>query len=275
MDLYTSVDYKQCLRSRLQELKSKKSHWTFRRLADHLGLQSTYLSKVMNSDQHHLSDDDLFSICKILQFLPLEIEYIQLLKDHQTTSNSDRKTILKVRLEKLQKDQSLDVDVKKATSSVFNNEVDYLLNPTCVLIHVALMSATLKKDVRVLGTKLGIKTQKLKEYLKILELNNLIKIDPYDPWKINSVTHWRTHFHRDHPLVRTSQNLIRQMSLTRLSQTPEDEKQSLNFTFTLDQKNFEKVKTEFQSFLKKIESISKSSLHDEVYQMNFDLFKWL
>ena len=275
MALYTSTNYKDILRARLFSLKQKKANWSFKRIAEHLDIQYTYFSKVMNSDHHHFSDDDLFAIGKFLQFTAAEIDFLQSLKSFTTTTNADRKNVLKVKIERFQKDKSLDVDEQRSSSSAFSNEVEYLLNPLCVVIHVALMSKTLNKDVRALAPKLGIKLPKLREYLKILEKNGLLKQDPQDPWSISEVKNWRTHFHRDHPLVRTSQNLIRQLALSRMSLISEEEKQSLNFSFTMDTQGFEKLKIEFKTFLKSAEAISKSSQHSEVYQMNFDLFKWL
>ncbi len=37
----------------------------------------------------------------------------------------------------------------------------------------------------------------------------------------------------------------------------------------------EKLKKEFQIFLKKAEEISRASRHNEVYHLGFDLFRWL
>lgn len=275
MDILDYDDYKQAIQDRILSLKKKKSSWTFKKIAAHLEMQATYFSKVFHSDSHHFSDDDLFKIGKILQLSLDEIDFLLLLKSHETCNNTDRKNNLKIKIEKIQKEKPLNTDVINKSSMAFNNEVDYLLNPLCVLIHVALMSEVIRQDPRQLATKLGLKIQKLKEYLNILKLNELIQTDINNPWNITHVKHWRTHFHRDHPLVRTSQNLMRQMSLSRLSQTSEDEKQSLNFTFTLDAEAFEKTKQEFQLFIKKVENISKTSRHNEVYQMNFDLFKWI
>lgn len=275
MDVYQSESYRELIKDRLRSLKTKKTSWTFKKIAEHLGLQATYLSKVMNSKNFHLSEDSLYGICKVLRFHPKEIDYILLLRSMETAQNLDRKREIKVKVERLRSEQELDVDVRKSSSEVFSNELEYLLDPICVLLHVSLMSENLRKDVRQLGAKLGLKTQQLKAYLKTLERNNLIKLDPHDSWVVLKVETWRTHFHRDHPLVRVSQNLLRQQSLSRLSQIDEEEKHSLNFTFTFDSDGFEALKKEFQSFLKKAESLSKISRHTEVYQMNFDLFKWL
>lgn len=275
MDVFESDSYRFLVRERMKFLRQKKSSWTFKKMADHLGLQATYLSKVMNSDSAHLTEDALYSVCKVLQFSPQETDYAILLRSFEVTSNTERKRYLKAQIDRLRHEKALDVDVKKRSSAALSNELEYLLDPMVVLLHVSLMSDTLRKDVRQLGSKLGIKVQKLKENLKILERNQLVKLDPHDPWNVTHVEVWRTHFHRDHPLVRVSQNLMRQQALSRLSQTSEEEKHSMNFTFTFDKNSFEKLKIEFQNFLKKAEGLSKNSKHDEVYQMNFDLFKWL
>ena len=43
----------------------------------------------------------------------------------------------------------------------------------------------------------------------------------------------------------------------------------------MDQPGFMRIKEEFQIFFKKIEQIAMESKDEQVYQLNFDLFKWI
>ena len=146
---------------------------------------------------------------------------------------------------------------------------------TVLILSAALTSEPLRNDVRALAPKLGLRVPQLRDLLRILERNDLIRLEPEDPFHVVKVFNRRTHFAKDHPLMRTHQSLFKNMILARLATTPEDEKQSMLATFTMDAPSFGELKKEFQIFLKKAEDISRRSRHDEVYQLSFDLFKWL
>ncbi len=91
MDTFSHDNYKDILKVRLKELKTRKRFLTFRRVADHLNLQATYLSKVLNNEAHHLSEDDLYSACKLLEFLGEETEYILFAAQFFCLPKADRK----------------------------------------------------------------------------------------------------------------------------------------------------------------------------------------
>lgn len=273
MDVYSYTDYKPLLKDRMKDLRARGGTWTFRRLAGHLRLQPTYLSKVLNNESSHLSEDDLWTACKTLDFFPEEIEYALLLRSRATATQSERRQDLSLRIEKKRDERKLNAET--ASSSVLTNEMDYLLNPLCLVLSAALASETLRRDVRALAPKLGLRLPQLRDLLRVLERNDRIRLDPDDPFHVLKVHSRRTHFPKGHPLLRTHQTLFKNMILSRLATTPEDEKQSLLVTFTMDAASFAALKKEFQAFLKTAEEISKRSRHDEVYQLSFDLFRWL
>jgi len=275
MDVFSQDDYKQILKLRLKELKTRRRSLSFKKVADYLGVQATYLSKVLNHDSHHLAEDDLYSTCRQLEFLGEETDYILLLRTHAVCTRPERKKELSAKLDRLKNERKLNTDSKNLHSSALTNEMEYLFTPHLLIFHVALMSKALRKDPRAVGSRLGLKASDVKAILKNLERMDLVKLNPEDPFDVQEVERWRAHFHKDHPLMRVGQNMLRQVAQTRLQSTPEEEKHSLNFTFTMDQPGFDDLKKEFQVFLKKAEEISRKSRHSEVYQLNFDLFRWI
>lgn len=275
MDIYFYDNYKTIIQERLKEPQVKKRNWNFRKLALHLEVQPTYLSRVMNHEDIHLSEDDLYAICKVLEFFPEEADYILLLRSYATAKRAERKKELFNKYESLRAQRKLNASEAEFSSSRLNNEMEYLLNPLCVILQVALSSETIKKEIASLPSKLGIKLNQMKDYLKILERVGIFKLAPQNPLKILEVQKRQVHFHREHPLMRTHQQLLKELSQARLSLVPEEEKQSFMATFTMNAEGFEKLKKEFQIFLKKAEQVSKESRHTEVYQLSFDLFKWL
>ena len=275
MDVFSYQDYKPLLKDRIKEIRQRKKNWSFKKLADHLKIQSTYLSKIINSDKHHLSEEDLWLACKTLDFHPEEQDYILLLRSHTTCQKSERRQLLAQKIESLQAERKLQAEARQMSASSLTNEMDYLLNPLCVLLYVALGSEHLRKDIRQIGSSLGVRIPLLRDLLRILERNSLVGLDPTDPLRVTKVHSRRTHIPKDHPLMRTHQGLFKNMMQSRLAMTPEEEKQSLLATFTMDERGFEDLKKEFNVFLKKAEEISKKSTHQNVFQINFDLFKWI
>ncbi|WP_413290021.1 TIGR02147 family protein [Bdellovibrio sp. HCB337] len=275
MDVFAESNYKEILKLRLKELKTRRRSLSFKKVADYLGVQATYLSKILNQDSHHLAEDDLYSTCRLLEFLGEETDYILLLRTHAVCTRAERKKELAAKIDRLKNERKLNADSQQLQSSAITNQMEYLFTPHLLIFHVALMSDTLRKDPRGIGARLGLKVPEVRELLKKLERMELVKLDPEDAFEILEVEKWRTHFHKDHPLMRVGQNLLRQVAQTRLQTTPESEKHSMNFTFTMDANGFDDLKKEFQVFLKKAEEISRKSRHSEVYQLNFDLFRWV
>ncbi len=153
--------------------------------------------------------------------------------------------------------------------------MEYLFSPNILILHVALMSQTLREDTRVLGQRLGLRASELKNNLKTLERLRLSKIRSARSLLVTHVERWRAHFTKRSSTHARGTKSLRQLCQSRIATTPEEEKHALNFTFTMDTQGFDSLKKEFQVFLKKAEEISIKSRHTEVYQLNFDLFKWL
>jgi DNA-binding Xre family transcriptional regulator len=276
MDIFANDLYKESITLRLKELQIHKKSLSLRKLANIVGIQYTYLSKVMNSKSIHLNEDDLYVLCMYLEFFPDEIDFILLQRSYETSAQGERKRILYNKIEKLKRERSLNADVKSVpSSSSIIKEMEYLFNPLCILIHVGLSSKKIRADTRQFCSKLGISAQQLKNILKILERNDLIRLSDDDPFLVTEVLQKRSHFSKEHPLTRVHQNLMKIELLQRLQHISESEKHSFLATFTMDQEGFKQIKDEFQLFLKKAEQISAKSLHDGVYQLSFDLFRWV
>jgi hypothetical protein len=149
-----------------------------------------------------------------------------------------------------------------------------LLDPICVLVHVALFISKYKKDPLQLCSLLGISKEKLKHELQVLNNCTYIVLGK-SPFDVQSVSAKAPHFGREHALTRTHQAALKTALMTRLGQTSEESKESFIVTFTMDEKGFKAAKEEFGEFIKKIQTIYKSARHERLYQLNFDLLEWL
>ena len=83
------------------------------------------------------------------------------------------------------------------------------------------------------------------------------------------------HYSKDHPLMRAHQQLLKTLCTAQLLKLSEGEKTNFMVTFTGSPEAFEEVQKEFLRFLERVQKLSQGKNHEEMYQMNFDLFKWV
>lgn len=272
-DLYSFSDYKTLLKARLHFLRKKKASLSWRNIAEKIPMQATYLSKALNDKKTHLSEDDLFRICRWLDLKIGEIEFVLLLRSENMTNEKDRKEFLIQRIQDLKKKRVLSTDYTSAEIQELTNEMSYLLDPISVLVHVALFVPKYKKDPLLLCSQLGIAQAKLKKSLEILSKCDYVQLGKL-PFSVTSVNTKSPHFGREHPFTRTHQAAIKSSLLFRLTQTSEEKKESFVATFTMDDKGFDASRKAFEDFIKKIHAISSASKDEKLFQLNFDLLEW-
>lgn len=272
LDLYTTDDYRNIIKSRVKELKGSRPHLTLRWLAEKIPLQYTYLSKALNHDTAHLSEDHLFRISKYLEFLPDETDYLLLLRARAVTQDDQRREFLDRRLGEIQRQRSVRADYTMSSSDL-NKELRYLFNPLCTIVYTALFIEDYKRAPQRLCSHLGISANKLKEVLEALEENGFLELGA-SAFEIKEVKSRYPHFGKEHPLMRTHQMALKSQMLARFNQTTESDKEGFNATFTMDEEGAKQVKNLFQDFIKKVQEVSFASQANHVYQLNFDFLRW-
>jgi len=277
-DFFEFQEYKEALRDRIREVKQKNPSMTLRKLADLIPVQYTYLSKVLNQDGFHLSEDQLFVLGRGLKLGDEEMDFLFLLRSFAVSQDSDRKQKLLSRIESLRRKRNLNVKAKIASTEKLTADVAYLLNPLAVVVHVALSNEILRKNPDRLCSQLSISMKQLKQILKSLAVNDLIDLES-DQLHVSAVRQYQYHLDKDHPLMRIHQSLLKTAALSRMSLIEEEAKQSIMVTFTASHEVYEQMKVEFQKYLKRVETLVRSSDrprdHQQVYHLNFDLFRWL
>ena len=255
---YQELNYKKILKLQIKEKQKTTKSFSLKKVAEMIPVQYTYLSKVLNQEGADLNEDHLFSVCRILGFRHEETEFIINLRAWSLAQDLDRKKFLYGKLETQRKQKKLNAEHESIDQAKLNNEYGYLLNPLCVVVHIAMTSQILRKNPSILCTRLGLSQKQLKEILKTLAINDLIDLS-VDGLNVKAVKKMQLHLGRNHPLMRVHQNLLKTAILNRLNQTGEEEKHSFMATFTLDAKSFSEIKDEFQTFVKKVEGIATRS----------------
>lgn len=267
--IYDHTDYKHVIRERVKDLKRTKAKFSLQYMSEVLNIQYTFLSKVMNSVNHQLNEDQIFTLGYALEFLDDEVEYFLLLRSHQSTANKLRKGFLFQKISAFQKRHSLSLNTAKNTQSDFSDDMRYLMDYQALVVHAALSIKNIQKNPQILGSFLGLDQSRVKEILILLDRMGRIEYDI----KLGTVTKLlqaRMHFGKDHPLTRTHQ-LVMKTSMNQLSFTKsEDKKENLFVTFTTDAVGFEKIKKQIKIFTSEVQKITMDHKHSGVYQLNLD-----
>jgi uncharacterized protein (TIGR02147 family) len=267
--VYSYSDYKLLIKDRVRDLRKNSPKYSMQFLAQELEIQNTFFSKVMNSDQHHLNEDQTFKIGLTLKFIHDEIDYLQLLRSYQASQDKSRQQYLYQRITKIQKSQALSANSVEPSRSSFDEDVRYLMDYYAVSIHVALWIKDFKENPEMLARYFSISANKVFEILKLLDRMGKIEYDSAER-KVKKVIASRTHFGKDHPLTRTHQ-LIMKTYLNQISLNKEEEqKENFFATFTTDQEGFKKIKQQIKDFISQVQATSFAGQHRGLYQLNVD-----
>lgn len=274
MDLYEHTNYKTIIKNRVQELKKTKPAVSLRNIASKIPIQYTYLSKALNEEKAHLNEDHIFTIGQILDFVPEEIDYLLLCRAHDLSTDTSRKKLLFSRIEKLRREKQMNVPVVEPSTANLLREMSYLFDPLCMVVHLALEVPSIRKNPLTLCSHLGISANHVKEILRKIARCNYIELDESN-FTVTKIINAKMHFGREHVLTRTHQNILKTAIGAQLTKTAEENKHSYLATFNGDERCYELIKDEFQTFMKKVEKIVSTSKFEKVYQISFDFFPWV
>jgi hypothetical protein len=271
LDIYSELDYKSAIRTRMKELSASGKAITLKEIARRIPVQYTYLSRVLKSDDKHLGDDHLFTLCTLLEFIPEDIEYLMALRSEATTTNLRRKGYLQNRIAHIRESKKL-----KALMPEFegqSKETEYLFEPLCVVVHVSLGIEEYRKNPYRLCSGLGITRSRLKEILG--KLRNVGFVELADDGMVSRVHRAHLHYSPQHPLMRAHQNFLRTACLSYLSRTDEEDRHSFMVTFSSDDNAFHEIKEAFRAYIQQVERRVVDAKNVHTYQIMFDLFKWM
>ena len=274
MALYEESDYKTAVRHRVKELSTSRKPLTLKRLAERIPIQYTYLSKALNDEKTHLSEDALFALAHLLEFYPEEVDYLFLLRAHATAARPERKQHLLGKIRQIQKAHKLNASIQDFSQSQWMQEMGYLFDPLSVVVHVAMSIKELRADPRKLCPALGIDAVRLQEILRKLAQLDFIELS--EDGRVEKMLKGHIHYGTGHPLMRVHQHIIRTFAAAKIITTPEQEKHNFMATFSGTPEIFEKIKEAFQRFVKDVEKLAIASpQRKHLYQIQFDLFRWL
>lgn len=274
MNIFEFNSYREVIKASIEESKrfsGKKI--TYQELAENLRIQKSYFSKVMAGNAE-LSRDQAFLYTQHFNFNDLDREYFELLVELERTSLKDYRKILSKKVKKLQHQntQSLKYLKEKTGKQLTSDQLQrYYLLPETQLIHLSLGLPVIQKDPSVLKNIFGVSEEILTNCINTLKELDLIE----DDGDLIKTKRSNMHLNNGSEFFHQWHTQFKLKSLEKLKSLSSEDKYNFLVTFSSKEKDKEKIRIEFLNFIKKVESIVKKSEKENLYQMNFDLFKWI
>lgn len=273
MNIFDEKNYKTLIKQLVKEIAETRPAINLKFLAEKIPLQYTYLSKCLNDDSSHLNEDHLYKICHVLGLDKLSIEYIMLLRTKATSTSEERLAYIDNKIKHIRTEHYMKANPLRGTHVEMPAELKYLLDPFAMIVHMALdIPDFAEQPLRICG-KLALTEERLEQILVLLEKNDLIERSK-DSKSVTQVK--RNHFHitTDHPLSGVNHSLLKDQSHAHFVKTERKHKQSLAVTFSSDPKIVQQVQDEFNLFIQKVENIATKAKPKNLYQLNFEFFRW-
>ncbi len=271
MSVFRETNYKKVLKTRLKEESLKRPSLNLKKIAKTIRIQYTYLSKVMNSDYIHLSEDHLYEMGNVLNFLTDEMEYVLLLRNYEASQSMKRKEYLKSKILYMRNKKEVYAQIEELEIS--QKDIEFLLSPLHWIIYFILGVPSYRENPKTIARVLGISQSQLEIGLQTLKKLSLIEVEK-NIYHILRINKHHFHYNVQHPLTRVHQQMLRSFCDTQLLKLSEEQKKRFMVTFNADEKIFLEIQEKFSSFLRSIEKRVLVAPNLKTYQMNFELFEW-
>lgn len=272
MNIYEYSSIPDIITNFKNEQRLKGNPVTLEKIAHQIRIQKSYLSKVMKSEAI-LNKDQAYELASFMQLDETQRDYIFLLIDHFKAGNKNFRDELKGKIKTIQTQNTQTKNyISKHSFDESNSDFQkYYLKPEMQLVHLGFALNKYQKEPELLKFELGINQADFQDILLTLESLELIEVKKDRIKLIKS----NLHLSNESPLFNQWSILFKLKSIEWLKRLESDEKYNFNVTFSASDKDREQIRIEFMSFIKKVENIVKNSTSKNLYQLNFDLFKWL
>lgn len=272
MQLSAPHNYKEFIRSRVKSYKKERGEMTLKKLASLVPMQYTFLSKVLNEEEAHLSPGHLYAISTILELSPVEKDYVFLLRDYEAATHLDLKRHLASKVDRFYKEKIIQAKFEGGISAL-STEVNYLLEPLAILTHLYLMAEPYREDPKRIARELSITFDQVKQIIQELAALGFVELDE-EGFKVLRVIEKRIHYSPTHPLIKQHQKMMRIFCASEIEKIPAHRKKSFLLSFASDEETYRKIEEKLAKFISDVNALVQESKTEKFYQVNLDLFPW-
>lgn len=272
MKIYEFSTYQNYINAYIEHEKSLYNKVTYQKLAEIMRIQKSYLSKVMSGNAS-INKDQGYLLGQFIGLSEEEMSFLFLLIDFEKCAlvelqNKLRDQIKTIQIQQTQSDKYIDKTKNELTSEEIQ---EYYLLPENQLIHLALSIAKYQENTELLRSDLRINRDTFSKSLKILQKLNLIELTS------KKVKLLKSNLHLEHssPFFHQWKTQMALKSIEWIKGLETKDKYNFTVSFTSDEQAKEKIRIEFLNFLKRVETLVSKAPSESLYQLNFDLHKWI
>jgi len=269
MLVYSVRSYREFLLGALREKKAVNPKHSSAWLADQIGVQRSYLSRVLKGGAS-LNPDQIYAAGKALHLNREEREYLLLLLEIDRSANEERRKELEADRDRLQAKKTAAGPYLKRQPVVPQEAAyaEYYSQPLCPIVHMHLTIPKYLERPMLLKEQLGLSAEALTIVLNILERCGIIGIEGKGYRLILPVLHTT-----GSRLSRLYATQFRLKAIEYQQKLDNDSDYFFTSSFSATESTRDEIKQKFLEFLgwvgKKVENADAK----EVFHLNFDLFK--
>lgn len=269
---FTCQSYRELIKSSLEQGKLFDPTLTAQRLAEAVGIQKSYLSKVLN-ERADFNSDQLYLIGDFFQWTEEQMKFALLLLEFDRSSVQTRKKLLREEIEKIQHKHVQIKEVISAPSLDSHQEFfhEYYLNPWVQIVHIGLSIPRYATNIQLLAEDLHLPESMVGEAVKLLLKRNILR-------EINGkgleIIIQQIHLSKDSLVFKAWQTQIRLIALQRLQSAPQKTDYSFNVVFSADEPTRKKLQAEILALLKKAEAQVQDAAEKDIFFLGLDYFQW-
>jgi transcriptional regulator with XRE-family HTH domain len=246
-DLDSSEKLRLHLEQEFEKRSQKNPQYSLRAFAKSLGVDSSYLSKVL-SKKRSLNGKALYSFAEKLSF-PAELDFIT-----EQESSLEKKSL------ELTKFNELSIDEFKVISDWY---------------HYAILEAIhlddFVPDIKWISIQLNIPYGEAYAAVHRLQRLGLLKIEESGKWTSKSNTTTKNKFSTN--AFRNLQKQILEQAIVALEQTAIEERDQSSITMSIDRARLPEAKEKIKKFRREMmQFLENGKSKDEVYQLSISLF---
>lgn len=270
MDAFSATNYRDFLKKILAERRRANPQHSHAWLADRMGVQRSYFSRVLKGDAA-LSSDQLFLACRALHLSAPEQHYLLLLLEIDRTGVEERRRELVAERARLQaKHRKAEAYLKKRATISANEEkrTEYYLQPLCPLVHMHLTIPRYLQQPSLLREKLGLSAAALNHVLETLEGCGILRVENGKYVLLESKLHVTSS-----RLSRAYATQFRLKAIEAQQKIGNDDDYFFTSSFSANRAVVEEIRKKFLQFLAGVSERVEAAESEEVFHLNFDLFQ--
>ena len=272
MNIFELNSVKQVIESYIDEQNRVGLKVTLTEIAGVIRVQKSYLSRQL-SGSATFTQDHGYLLAQYLKLNENEQEFLFLLIDRDRSGVSELRDQIDAKINALRNISTRSENYIDKEVAVIDSQKlqQYYLVPEYQLVHLSFALPKFQANPDLVKEIFGISNELYSNILKILDELSLIKITKNSVQLVKS----NLHLPKDSIYFHSWQLQMRLKAIEYSKKVDQKDKYNFLVNFTATDEDREKIRLDFMKFLKKVEATVKKADSKNLYQMSFDLFKFV